>query len=123
MADNLDPRRMVPAILVLIVFALAVYIHRLRKGNGPWEERQVIIALFVATTLLHFQLASVGWLLRYEAYRIALGLFAIAAAAPEYLPVKSAPNQSLKHLATALVLIIVLQPFVPKIRGGLPIAL
>jgi hypothetical protein len=40
---------------------------------------RLLLAVFVPATLLHIQLANLGWFYRYEAYLVALGLTAIAA--------------------------------------------
>jgi hypothetical protein len=48
-------------------------------------------ALAVITTLLHLQLADTGWLYRYAASLVALGLVAIGAAAPEALAARPRP--------------------------------
>ena len=61
-----------PHLLVLVVLvALA----------SAWSERPAarpLGAVFVASALLHLQLASVGWFYRYEAYLVAWGLMLLA---------------------------------------------
>jgi hypothetical protein len=64
-----------PHLLVLVIVCLALLTLR-----GP---RRTLPTLAVTTTLLHLQFADVGWLYRYEAYLVALGLVAIGACAPE----------------------------------------
>ncbi|MCR4399733.1 MAG: hypothetical protein NUV35_02460, partial [Syntrophomonadaceae bacterium] len=43
------------------------------------KQALYIAAVFVALTLAHLALASVGWFYRYEAYLVALGTFALGA--------------------------------------------
>jgi hypothetical protein len=45
-------------------------------------SRAALPALAVVATLFHLQLADTGWLYRYEAYLVALGLLAVGSSAP-----------------------------------------
>jgi hypothetical protein len=58
-----------PHVLVLVLACLALLVAR--RSRPAVRGLQ---ALFVGTTLLHLQLADTGWLYRYEAYLVALGL-------------------------------------------------
>jgi hypothetical protein len=64
-----------PHLLALVLACLAL----LAWGGAT---RRALPALAVVTTLLHLQFADTGWLYRYEAYLVALGLLALGVAAP-----------------------------------------
>lgn len=74
-----------PYILMLILVASTLYILRSRSktAEGFWDRINVITLIFVATTFLHVQFAEMN--LRYDAYLVALGLFATTIAAADYL--------------------------------------
>jgi len=72
-------------ITYLILTALLLYLHRRWKRGEVWECGQLTISIFAATALLHMFLARMGWFFRYEAYLIALGLFALTPPIFEYL--------------------------------------
>jgi len=65
-----------PHILYLIVPALIVYGIRYKK-NRFWEEKQVMLGIFISMTYLHMQFAKTGWFHRYEAYLVAIGIFVL----------------------------------------------
>ena len=58
-----------PHVLVLVSCCLALLV--LRRGRPGVRALQV---LFAGVALLHMQLADTGWLYRYEAYLVALGV-------------------------------------------------
>jgi hypothetical protein len=47
-----------------------------------------MIVIFIATTILHLIFAATGWLYRYEAYLMVLGIFVIIVGISECLPKK-----------------------------------
>jgi hypothetical protein len=59
-------------IPALIIFGLRLLYKKYLKDSG-----QVLLLLFILTTLMHLTFAKTGWYYRYEAYLIALGLIAI----------------------------------------------
>ena len=63
-----------PHLLVLSIACLAIL------ALGP--SRRALPALAIVTTMLHLQFANTGWLYRYEAYLVALGLLAVGVGAP-----------------------------------------
>lgn len=75
-----------PHLLFLVFLALALFVLRSDGARGFWEERQMLLLIFVAATFLHMQFADAGWFYRYEAYLMALGLVAVVAAAAEFAP-------------------------------------
>lgn len=66
-----------PHLLALVASAAVVLGFRWRS-TSPRES--TLLLLFVGTTLLHLQYAKTGWFYRYEAYLVAFGIVALAAA-------------------------------------------
>jgi hypothetical protein len=62
------PHLLVLLLAVLVLSAIVVSLPAVRR----WD------AIFVVAALLHLQLAAVGWLFRYEAYLVALGIVLVA---------------------------------------------
>lgn len=100
---------------LFFLLALALFAYALRAGAvGVWEERQVLLLLFVLATMLHMQFAQAGWFYRYEAYLMAVGLVAVAAALADFAPLvreastggAPAMARALSIFALAMVLII-----------------
>lgn len=64
-----------PDLFVLVVFTVVALIMRNPEKTESVEKPFINLAIvFLGTTLLHVQFARLGWLYRYEAYRIAIGL-------------------------------------------------
>jgi hypothetical protein len=70
-------------ILVLVVAVVAMMILALRRGGRFWEKAKVLAVLFFAVTVIHMFFARSGYFLnrisqiRYDAYLVTLGLFAL----------------------------------------------
>lgn len=64
-------------MLVVIATCLFFIIIQSSAGNASWSEARVLCIVFVSTALLHLSFADVGWLYRYEAYLVALGIMVI----------------------------------------------
>lgn len=61
-----------PHILMLVIACLIVYLWcEDRKFIG--KKERYLAAIFIMTTLLHMQIANIGWYYRYEAYLIMAG--------------------------------------------------
>ncbi|MGO8735810.1 MAG: hypothetical protein ACLQVM_23795 [Terriglobia bacterium] len=69
----------------LMAVSLLLMLYRFTKGKGKDDPLQLLMGIFVATSILHFLLASAGWLYRYEAYLVAMGLIAVAAPLFEFV--------------------------------------
>ena len=69
-----------PALVVLVLLALAQLRSHLRHRSRPWNEPLLLLVVFVIAAVLHLLLAQTGWGYRYEAYLIGLGLLANVAA-------------------------------------------
>ncbi len=69
-----------PALAALLLAALAqVVVMRDACGEHAHEQR-LWLAVFAIATLVHVQFGRLGWLYRYEAYLVALGIVANASA-------------------------------------------
>jgi hypothetical protein len=55
-------------------------------GGGQWSDGAYLFPVWILTTLLHLDLASIGWYYRYEAYLLAMGLFTLGALIAPRLP-------------------------------------
>lgn len=62
----------------LMAVSLLLMLHRFTRGKGRDDPLQLLMSVFVATGFLHLVLAGAGWLYRYEAYLVAMGLVAVA---------------------------------------------
>jgi hypothetical protein len=69
----------------LMAVSLLLMLYRFAKGKGGDDPLQWLMGIFVVTGLLHLLLARAGWLYRYEAYLVALGLVAVAAPLYEFV--------------------------------------
>ncbi len=87
-----------PHMLVLVVLATAVYIVRAGRGKNIWENKQIMIAIFVLTTFLHMLFAQTGRFFRYEAYLVALGIFVLGVLAGKNSSGKFKFNTSKKDI-------------------------
>ncbi|MGV8039601.1 MAG: hypothetical protein AB2L07_05835 [Thermoanaerobaculaceae bacterium] len=110
----------VPELVLLLFLALLLAIHASRDAR----RRDVALCLlFAGTLVIHTLLASVGWLFRYEAYLVCLGLLAVTP--PVYRWIESELRRGHGHRsagnwlvgATALL---VLLPF--GVRAGQALA-
>jgi hypothetical protein len=85
------------ALLVWVIFLSAL-------SRAPVAVRRGE-AMFVAATLLHAQLAAVGWLFRYEAYLVAIGVVLVArhlADAPAGVRPRTTPGRLTLALAAVV---------------------
>jgi hypothetical protein len=87
-----------PHLLVLVaaVLVLSAALPASRAVRG-WD------AVYVAAVLLHAQLAAVGWLFRYEAYLVAIGLLLVARHAADAAAAGARPWAGRPALALAAV--------------------
>jgi hypothetical protein len=70
-------------------------------------------AVFVVATLLHLQLAAIGWLFRYEAYLVALGIVLVARHVANAGPLQ-APRPRMARLALALAALVATAPLITR---------
>jgi hypothetical protein len=69
-----------PALATLLIAALWTFVLRAKNRMWTWDERQWLLAMFAGTLALHLQYAATGWMFRYEAYLVTIGLVAVALA-------------------------------------------
>ena len=100
-----------PYLFIPLILAAGILIFRFKDKKTLWSAPNIIIIIFLFTTVLHIFIARIGWFYRYEAYIIALGIMAIAVGISEYLPVFK-PNKKLnyKHLSIILLIFILVVP-------------
>lgn len=105
-------------ILILVSVALLLFILQFDKEKSLWKDTTIMLIIFIETTLLHMLFASTGWFFRYEAYLVALGIFVIAIGMREYLSekllVKFDKRLIPKYAAIALIILLVILPFVGR---------
>ncbi len=66
-----------PHLYTMIISCVGIFIFNFKKYR-VWDTRQLLLIIVVLTSLLHLQFAQTGWFYRYEAYLIALAIFAIS---------------------------------------------
>ncbi len=64
-------------LTVLVILAAVVLLVHLRTIS-KWTPAAGMTTLFLATTMIHLQLASIGWFYRYEAYLVLMGTVGVA---------------------------------------------
>ena len=98
-----------PHLLVLILAAAALLILGVRERRR-WTWSQVALGLFLATAVLHVALARVGWLFRYEAYLVFMGVVVVAIGLDDARARLWRPSAALawRGLAVTALLILVL---------------
>ena len=106
-----------PWLLVLVLAAVA-QLARGEEGDAPRaRERRLLLVLFVCATLVHVQFGRLGWLYRYEAYLVALGIVANAASAGRWVPAIRRSPRPLQLAACVLLAVLTLHPLL--LRGFL----
>jgi len=98
----------VPHLLVLMLAAFALLILTF-VDRKRWSWSQVALGLFLVTSFLHVMLARVGWLFRYEAYLVFMGVIVVAIALDEQRTRLWRPALAWRSLALAALLAV----FVP----------
>jgi hypothetical protein len=83
-----------PHIFVLIAAGIILFYFNFKKKRTIWTEKQVMLLIFILTTVIHETFAQNGWFFRYEAYIIALALITISLNLTDYIP----DNFSFKNL-------------------------
>ena len=90
-------------IALLLLLGLLV-----RKDQKLWRKSTVLIVLWLISAVLHVKFAGFGWLLRYEAYLLALGLLILSAGAYECVRRSQEGHWGNVDKAGAVLLLIVL---------------
>jgi hypothetical protein len=105
----------VPALFVLVAGALAQLAWRAVADDTRARERRLLLTVFVGATLVHLEFGRLGWLYRYEAYLMVLGIVANAAALGPRIAVAWPRGTAAESLAFAALVVIGLSPF--ALRG------
>ena len=95
----------------LLVLLLAVLVLSAVLLSPPAVRRWD--AIFVVATLLHLQLAAVGWLFRYEAYLVAIGIVLVARHLANAGPL-AAPRPRLARFALVLAGLVAAAPLLTR---------
>jgi hypothetical protein len=64
-------------ILILLIFSLLLLTYYIKKGISN-DNKKIIIAIFIGTTLLHMQFVRIEWFYRYNAYIIFFGILILS---------------------------------------------
>jgi hypothetical protein len=95
--------------LAILFFVSAFALAYARRRQLPLEREALMLnGLFLATTLLHLQFASVGWFYRYEAYLVCWGLVGCACLLPKVArTLRAEMTRAGNRLRVALLMLIV----------------
>ena len=105
-----------PALFVLVLAAVAQLASGPAGDADPDErERRLLLAVFAGAALVHVQFGRLGWLYRYEAYLIALGIVANAASLGRWLAAPWPRRPLRQWAALAVLLVLCVQPLL--LRG------
>lgn len=63
-----------PALALLVAGAAGLLVTRYRARRRFWDETNVLLAIFIAVSILHLDFARTGEFYRYEAYLVVLGV-------------------------------------------------
>jgi hypothetical protein len=97
-----DP--LVAALLAVLIFAL---VAAREPGRGTWPSWSFPAIVYVVATVLHIGLARMGWYDRYQAYLIAVGVYALLELAADAVSRDGAPVRLERgRLGFALVLVL-----------------
>jgi len=101
-------------VLITIILLIIKFI---RRKNIFWKEDTILLVIFISNLILHMLFARVGWFFRYEAYLVALGIFAIALAVHEYIPKRILLNRHSipKYVIISFLIFVLISPL--AIRG------
>lgn len=103
------PHLLVLLVAVLVLAALIPGPRAVRR----WD------AMFVAATLLHLQLAAVGWLFRYEAYLVAIGIVLVARHVADGGAAAGSARPRAARVALALAAVVAAAPLVTRALDAL----
>jgi hypothetical protein len=109
-------RALVDAPHVLVLLAAVLVLSALRppaRAVRRWD------AMFVAATLLHLQLAAVGWLFRYEAYLVAIGIVLVARRLSDGVTAAEPARPRPARVALALAAVVAAAPLLTRALDAL----
>lgn len=108
-----------PHILSLMIGSIIIFILRFKKGI--WEDRQIMMMIFIVTCIFHMQFAKTGWFYRYEAYLVALGVFVVSIPLFEYISwtVQKRNTDKLFIIKFSVIVMLGLVALLPLARRGI----
>ncbi len=75
------------AHLIVVLVALTFMLHRqLRRHRTLWTRPAVLLCMLLVVALQHVLFAAIGWVFRYEAYLMFLGMVAVGLALADEFP-------------------------------------
>ena len=98
-----------PHLLVLLTFSLFFVLCHYLSGASAWDEIRRANLIFIGCLLLHMQFAATGWLYRYEAYLVLIGVLVIGITVNNLLPARiewRATREALPLYGTAILLML-----------------
>ncbi len=101
-------------LFLLLTSLLFLFFYFSPERKIAYIQRQYANGVFVGTLLLHMLFAQTGWLYRYEAYLVLLGMVTIGIAASDLLPSsiwKINWQMVPRYVAASLLVVILVQPF------------
>lgn len=107
-----------PHMMYLIIAALIIFGIGYGKEKKAWNHATTMVTIFAMTAYLHLQFAATGWVFRYEAYLVALGVFVLACGMAQYVSKSALIDFSKemlpKTLAFMLGAVIILVPYIKR---------
>jgi len=96
-------------LFTLTLLIVGFYIIRHLRGKFSfWTFGQLLIIVFLVSLFFHVEFAAVGWVYRYEAYLMALGIFILGVLWKETIPVfKNTFTGYGKYITVGLFIILI----------------
>jgi hypothetical protein len=92
----------------ICLIASILFILGVTTATSIWDRKQLMLLIFIGTTLLHLKLASVGWFFRYEAYLMPLGVLAIGGVLYQYFEQIYIVRSKVAIFAYALIVVLLI---------------
>ncbi len=74
-----------PQNAVFLVTSLIVLVLSLLRTKRFWQFEHVVLVVFIGTTIAQLQFGKIGFFFRYDAYLVAMGIFALAVSSADVL--------------------------------------
>ncbi len=106
-------KRMLEPDILFIVPVLTFTVYRfIELKPDKWQQKNILLLIFVSVYLLHMTFAQTGWFFRYEAYLVSLGVIVLWTNIYDLLPSLKGEKTSLPpvyyRLKPILMILIVL---------------
>ena len=111
-----------PLLLFLLIGIVLLLFFRLRGQRVFWQEKQLMLTMFLGTAVFHLLLSGVGQFYRYEAYLVGAGLLLICVNIGTAIPETARNAKAFRGGAIlALILLAFVERGLPSLRQ-IPIA-